>query len=66
MLFNYNSKQKFDLIDGEIGQVILNILSNAQYNFKDKGTKEPMIKISTYDNKISICDNGGVCFNIEI
>ena len=55
----YNSKQKIELYDSEMMQVILNILKNAQDNFSDKQIKKPYIKITTEKNTISICDNGG-------
>jgi len=40
-------------------QVILNILQNAQDNFKNKNIVNPFIKITTKNRTISICDNGG-------
>ena len=44
-------------------QVILNILKNAQDNFKDKQIKNPYIKIRTYKQDktriLEISDNGG-------
>ena len=40
-------------------QVIINILKNAQDNFKEKEIKNPYIKISTEHRSIRICDNGG-------
>ncbi|MFT5874860.1 MAG: signal transduction histidine kinase [Clostridium sp.] len=55
----YNSKEKIELYDNEMVQVILNILKNAQDNFEEKGIKNPYIKISTEKRRISICDNGG-------
>jgi PAS domain S-box-containing protein len=55
--------QEVLLFDNELMQVILNILKNAQDNFKDKSIKEPHLTICTYaDNKfcyIEISDNGG-------
>ena len=49
---------------GEIMQVILNIIKNAQDNFKEKGTKYPKITIeckciSDEKTTVEICDNGG-------
>ena len=55
----YNSKQKIELYDSEIMQVILNILKNSEDNFNDREIKNPYIKITTEKNTISICDNGG-------
>lgn len=55
----YSSIEEIELYDKEIMQVILNILKNSQDNFKVKDTKKPYIKISTKNNTISICDNGG-------
>ncbi|MEA2099581.1 MAG: HAMP domain-containing sensor histidine kinase [Campylobacterota bacterium] len=40
-------------------QVILNILKNAQDNFKEKRIKNPQIRIITDRDRISIYDNGG-------
>jgi C4-dicarboxylate-specific signal transduction histidine kinase len=57
------SKNKVKLYSNEIMQVILNILKNAQDNFKEKATKNPKISISCRDSDdkviIEICDNGG-------
>ncbi len=55
----YKSKEEIELYDNEIIQVILNILRNAQDNFREKHTKAPYIKITTENRTISICDNGG-------
>jgi len=55
----YNSKQEIELYDNEIMQVILNILKNAQDNFKDKDIKNQYIKITIENRTITICDNGG-------
>jgi signal transduction histidine kinase len=55
----YNSKVDIELYDSELMQVVLNILKNAQDNFKEKHTKNPYIKITTENKTISICDNGG-------
>ena len=55
----YNSTQKIKVYENELMQVILNILKNAQDNFKEKETENPLIKITTENKIISICDNGG-------
>jgi len=55
----YNYKGDIELYDSEMMQVILNILKNAQDNFQEKQTKNPYIRITTEDRRISICDNGG-------
>ncbi len=59
----YNSSIMCEIFDSEVMQVILNIIRNAQDNFKSKNIKNPMIKISTYDIedgvKVDIFDNGG-------
>ena len=55
----YKSEKKVEFYDGEMMQVILNILKNAQDNFNEKKTDNPYIKIITENNTISICDNGG-------
>jgi len=55
----YSSYMKIKLYDNEMMQVILNILKNAQDNFKEKQIKDPYIKITVTNRTISICDNGG-------
>ncbi|MFA6191066.1 MAG: ATP-binding protein [Sulfurimonas sp.] len=56
------SKNKVKLYSNEIMQVILNILKNAQDNFKEKATKNPKITITCRDSDdkviTEICDNG--------
>ena len=59
MLYEYNDMEKIKLYENEVVQVILNILKNAEDNFKEKKIKNPQIKITTQENSISICDNGG-------
>ena len=59
ILCEYNAKEKMKLYENEMVQVVLNILKNAQDNFKDKKIKNPHIKIKTLAHTISICDNGG-------
>ncbi|MEA3522308.1 MAG: HAMP domain-containing sensor histidine kinase, partial [Campylobacterota bacterium] len=55
----YATPVKYELYDSELMQVILNILKNAQDNFKEKSTQNAYIKITTHDKCITICDNGG-------
>jgi len=55
----YNSGKAVRLYDSEMMQVILNLLKNAQDNFKEKSIKDAKITIKTQDNAIFICDNGG-------
>ena len=55
----YNSENKVAVYKNEIMQVILNILKNAQDNFQERQTKDPYIKITTKNNTLTICDNGG-------
>jgi len=55
----YNSKDKVEIYDNEMMQVILNILKNAQDNLKEHEIKDPYIKIIIEDKKISISNNGG-------
>ncbi len=58
-----NSNNLYEIFDSEVMQVILNIINNAQDNFKYQKTENPMIKITTQDIedgfKIEIYDNGG-------
>jgi len=60
---NYESTALIPLSSNEFMQVILNILKNAQDNFKEKSIKEGRITIHTQDQTegvyIEICDNGG-------
>lgn len=57
------NQQKVKIHSNEIVQVILNIIKNAQDNFKEKEIKDPKIFITCTDsdNKVvlEICDNGG-------
>ena len=60
---DYDSDAKLTLYENEFIQVILNILNNAHYNFKEKNIENPKISLSTSTNDdtviLSICDNGG-------
>ena len=55
----YNSQEEIELHDNEMMHVILNILKNAEDNFKEKHIENPYIKISTKNRTICISDNGG-------
>ena len=55
----YDSNIEIDFFDGEMMQVILNILTNSQDSFKEKQIKYPYIRITTKHRTISICDNAG-------
>jgi len=59
ILEEYNSKQKIELYDNEMMQVILNIINNAKDHLIENKIKNPYIKITIEDKSISICDNGG-------
>ena len=56
---NYSSSKKIEVHDSEMIQVILNILKNSQDNFKDKAIINPSINITSSENSILVCDNGG-------
>lgn len=60
---NYRCKNEIAMHENELMQVILNILKNAQDNFKDKKIQDARIMIDTYDipdgARLEICDNGG-------
>ncbi len=60
---NFISNKKVKIYSNEFMQVILNILKNAQDNFKERATKNPKITITCKDSDdkviIEICDNGG-------
>lgn len=55
----YLDEIQCELLDNELTQVILNILKNSQDNFREKGIKNPCIKIKGQNNSLFICDNGG-------
>ena len=64
LIEDYNSDKIIEIFDSELMQVFLNILKNAQDNFKEKtNVKNYKIKIKTTDTKkgilIEITDNGG-------
>lgn len=59
LVYKDNSKNEINVFDGEIMQVVLNILKNSQDNFLEKKTDNPRITITTGDMSIAICDNGG-------
>ena len=54
-----NSKKHIEMYDGEMMQVILNILKNAQDNFLEKEIRNKRLDIEIDGNAISIKDNGG-------
>jgi len=60
---HYDSFTELDVYEGELIQVILNILQNAQDNFRDKNISDGTIDIKTYDTNeyaiLNIEDNGG-------
>lgn len=56
---DYNSAQEMEMYANEMMQVILNILKNAQDNFKEKQIKNPKITITTDKKSLSVSDNGG-------
>ena len=59
----YDSKKTISMHENEIMQVILNILKNAQDNFKEKETSNPKIIITSQNNEensvLKISNNGG-------
>lgn len=59
LIYDPQAKECIDVLDGEMMQVILNIMKNAQDNFKDKEIANPRIDIITTDRSVKICDNGG-------
>lgn len=60
---SYETTKKIDIFTNEMMQVVLNIIKNAQDNFKQQGTIGAKIIIRVYDEskyqKITISDNGG-------
>ena len=59
LIVESNSKEKVEVYENEIIQVILSILQNNKDHFIEKQTENPSIKITTDSHTISICDNGG-------
>ncbi|MEA1915003.1 MAG: transporter substrate-binding domain-containing protein [Campylobacterota bacterium] len=63
LIEEYHSKTELKLFDSELMQVFLNIIKNAQDNFKSQDIPKKEILIRTTDEsegiKIMICDNGG-------
>jgi signal transduction histidine kinase len=57
--FEYGSEERLEMYDSEMMQVVLNLFKNSQDNFNEKNIKNKIIKIKTFDNTLSICDNGG-------
>ena len=55
----YDLDEKVEIYDGEVMQVILNLLHNAKENFKEKQIKNRNIIIKTENRTISVYDNGG-------
>ncbi len=63
VLEKYESTRSFSMAEGELMQVFLNIFKNAQDNFKEKGSINPKIFITSVDTsdgvEVYISDNGG-------
>jgi len=55
----FSSNKTFHTYPNEIKQVILNLLHNAEDILIEKNIENPQIEINTYENKITISDNGG-------
>lgn len=56
---DYMDEIKFEMYDNEMTQVILNLLKNAQDNFKEKGIEKPMVRVQVEEHSLKVCDNGG-------
>jgi len=60
---NYESSKELEIYSGELMQVFLNLIKNAQDNFIEKKIEKPKIDISTKDTdngvEVAIYDNGG-------
>lgn len=55
----YSDEMNLEMNDNEITQVILNLLKNAQDNFKEKWILKPIVRIKVEKYSLMICDNGG-------
>lgn len=54
----YNSHEEVEVFEGEVMQVVLNLLHNAKENFKEKQIKDRKIILKTENRTISVCDSG--------
>ncbi len=63
LIKKFNSKKSIQMYENELLQVFLNLIKNAQDNYKEYATKNATLIISTSDTpdgiNIEICDNGG-------
>jgi len=59
IVYDFNDTNMLALYEHELMQVVLNILKNAEDNFQEKEIENKQIKITTKENSICICDNGG-------
>lgn len=59
LIEEYDDTLELEMYENEMVQVILNILKNAQDNFIEKMTPAPYIRITSQNNTLMICDNGG-------
>lgn len=70
LIQDFNSKIKLSILEGEIIQVILNILNNARYILIERKINNPKVYINTKETEhqvqITIGDNGGGIDKIHI
>ena len=59
LIYKSDRVEELEAYKGELMQVLLNILKNAQDNFKERGVQNPRITIDVQERVCSICDNGG-------
>ena len=63
LIKQYESKTKVSSYENELRQVVLNLLKNAEDVLVERGVKEPVITVRSYDDSIytclEVCDNGG-------
>jgi PAS domain S-box-containing protein len=57
--YDYRDHEAHQVYDSEMIQVVLNLLKNAQDNFREKKTVSPRISITITQHTLEICDNGG-------
>ena len=55
----YGDESQFEIYDNEMMQVILNLFKNSQDNFKEKNIENPKIWVTSQNDNLFICDNGG-------
>ena len=59
LITQLNSDVVFQTYPSELKQVLLNLIKNAEDVLVENNIQNPYIKITTNDNILTVCDNGG-------